>query len=123
MRDWSEDGAASWSDTGAANGPAQIEIDARAVGSFADYEATTLLRYEVTGGTPACRAVTLGASPVGQATVGAPATFTADASCDGGDAEYRFWVRTDDTDWTIARDYDAAPAFALDTGAYRAGAL
>jgi hypothetical protein len=123
VRDWAAGSVATWDTTGAASGVAEIEVDARTAGSLGDYETTTQVSYAVNGGAPACASVTLGASPAGQAQVGAPLALTAAASCDGGVPEYRYWVRTADSDWTIARDYATDAAVSLDTGAYGAGVI
>jgi hypothetical protein len=38
-------------------------------------------------------------------TVGLPVTFTASATCGGGDAEYRFWHGSPSGNWTVVQEY------------------
>jgi len=93
--------------TGTSYGNYGVEVDVRTTGASVSYESVMSLPFSITS----CIGTTLATDKASPQPTGATVTLSATATC-AGTNQYRFWVNTPGSGWSIARDYTSSPTFA-----------
>ena len=96
-----------WNNASAGYGNYGVEVDTRVQGTSVSYESVMSTTFSLAS----CINTTLSTDKSPPQPTGATVTLTGAATCAGAN-EYRFWVNTPGSGWSIARDYSTAPAFA-----------
>jgi spore germination protein YaaH len=104
-RDYATSATSVWPG-GVAAGTYSYEVDVRALGSSATYEAVANITYALV----ACTGASLTPNPTSPQAHGTQVVLTGSATC-LGTPEYRFWVRAPGGSWTIAQDYSPMSTF------------
>jgi hypothetical protein len=113
-RDYATSSTYAWPGAGVAPGTYFFEVDVRALGSSAVYEAVANLTYALV----ACTGAGLTANPASPQAHGTQVVLTGSATC-LATPEYRFWVRAPSGAWTIAQDYSPTSTFTWTAGTYQ----
>jgi hypothetical protein len=121
-QEWSASPTFSWNTTGLAAGSYLVEAWARS-GTSGTLEAQSAdVSYTLTAGSPSpCTTpVNLSASPSSPQAAGTAVVWTASATgC--ATPQFRFFVSTGSSGWTVAQDWNASPTFSWNTTGLAAG--
>lgn len=114
IQDWSTSDTAHWDTTGLPSGKYVLYAYARAVGTTAtSYRTAPYMLKDV------CTSTTLAASPTSPQAAGTLVTLSAQATCTGGTAEYRFlYRRIDQVPWLELQGWTTTGSAAWDTSGF-----
>jgi hypothetical protein len=114
VRDYSTDPHWTWDTQAAADGTYCTQADIRTAGSSVDRDAATDLPQEVTR-IAAATGVELTVDVTGFALPGTTVEVLARGKGGTGNYEYRFWLRSATSEWSLTRDYSTDPVWCWDT--------
>ena len=110
VQDYSSSSTYAWKTSGLAAGTYRLEVDVRDQSSTAAYDSVV----DITDVLGTCSRATLSTDKPSPQAAGSSLVLTGIATCPGT-PQYRFWVRTPGSRWSMVQDYSSTNTYTLNT--------